>query len=82
MVKLLNVHAEAVGWLSDSQIHAILIRYTKLSPHEQIPFDAVREVNPRTENEWAKVGAKIGARVNAKWPRDAWRKVVVVVTSS
>ena len=41
---------------------------TKLSAHEQILFDAVRELQPHTEADWSKV--------NAKWTRDIWRKVL------
>ena len=52
--------------------HTNSVQRTKLSPPEQILFDAVRELNPHTEDEWAKVGAK----VDIKWPRDVWRKVM------
>jgi hypothetical protein len=44
---------------------------TELSPTEQILFDAVRELNPRREVDWAKV--------NAKWTRGVWRKVITLL---
>jgi hypothetical protein len=41
---------------------------TKLSPPEQILFNAVHELKPRTEAEWATVAAK--------WTHDIWREVI------
>lgn len=69
----MSVHAEAVIVQSDPLMCTLLIVYqqNKLSSRERILLDAVHEVKPQKEDDWAKVAAKA--------TYISWRNVSLIV---